>query len=92
VELRQNMHRATTRPMAWGAAILVPLAIGLMAWNVLTTSTPSKGTTVHTTPAITAYPLLDRNAERQPAPLLDRNAERQPAPLLDRNAERPETS
>jgi len=32
--------------------------------------------TVHNTLAITAHPLLDRNAERQPAPLLDRNAER----------------
>jgi hypothetical protein len=76
MELRQNMRRATTRPIALAAAILVALAIGLMGWNALTTSTASKATTVHNTPAITAYPLLDRNAERQPAPLLDRNAER----------------
>jgi len=80
MELRQNMRRLTTRPMAWGAAILVALAIGLVGWNVLTASTPSEGTTVHNTSAITAYPLLDRNAERQPAPLLDRNAERPETP------------
>jgi len=76
MELGQNMRRATTRPLAWGAAMLVALAIGLVGWNVLTSTTPTQGTTVNNTSAITPYPLLDRNAERQPAPLLDRNAER----------------
>jgi len=90
MELRQNMRRATTRPMAWGASMLVALAIGLVGWNALTTATRSEPSSA--TPAKTAHSVLDRNAERQPAPLLDRNAERQPAPLLDRNAERPETS
>jgi hypothetical protein len=31
MELRQNMHRTATRPMAWIAAILVALAIGVIA-------------------------------------------------------------
>ena len=76
MELQQNMHRATTRPMAWGAAILVALAIGLMSWHALATGTRSETTTLHNSPPVSARPLLDRNAERQPTPLLDRNAER----------------
>ena len=80
MELRQNMRRATTRPLAWAAAILVALAIGLVGWNVVTASTLFKSPAVHNTPVITTYPLLDRNAERQPPPLLDRNAERQGTP------------
>jgi hypothetical protein len=74
MELRQDIRRAAREPMAWGAAILIPLAIGLMSWNALTAATRSEATSA--SPAMTAHSLLDRNAERQPAPLLDRNAER----------------
>jgi hypothetical protein len=76
MEVRQNLRRATTRPLAWGAAILVALASGLIGWNALTASTRSAAAPVYNSSAVTAHPLLDRNAERQPAPLLDRNAER----------------
>jgi hypothetical protein len=65
MELRQNMRRATTRPLAWAAAILIALAIGLTGWNALTTVAPSQATNVSMAPATTAIALLDRNAERQ---------------------------
>jgi hypothetical protein len=65
MELRQNMRRATTRPMAWAAAILSALAIALIGWTALTTGVPSHATNVGTAPATSANALLDRNAERQ---------------------------
>ena len=65
MELRQNMRRATTRPMAWAAAILSVLAIGLIGWTALTTGAPTEATNVSTAPETTANALLDRNAERQ---------------------------
>jgi len=34
MELRQNMRRAATRPMAWVAAVSVALALGLVGWNM----------------------------------------------------------
>jgi hypothetical protein len=38
LELRQNMRRATTRPMAWVTAVLVALALGLITWYALPSS------------------------------------------------------
>jgi len=40
-ELRQNLRYASTRPMAWVAAVLVPLALGLMTWHALPSSAPT---------------------------------------------------
>jgi hypothetical protein len=86
MELRQNMRRATTRPMAWVATILVAAALVLGAWYALPTSAFIHPTSVRKAPATGAASLLDREAERQPAApatgaasLLDREAERQPA-------------
>jgi hypothetical protein len=86
MELGQNMRRATTRPMAWVAAILVGAALVLGAWYALPTSAFIHPTSGHQAPATGAASLLDREAERQPATpatgaasLLDREAERQPA-------------
>jgi hypothetical protein len=86
MELRQNMRRATTRPMAWVAAILVGAALVLGASYALPTNTFIHPTSVRTAPATGAASLLDREAERQPAApatgaasLLDREAEREPA-------------
>lgn len=67
MELRQNMHRTTTRPIAWVAAILVTVALALMAWYALPTSTSIHPASVRKAPATGAAPLLDRAAERQPA-------------------------
>jgi len=65
MELRQNVRRATTRPTAWVAAISIAVATGLIGWNAFATGTRTDATNVRIGPAITAYPLLDRNAERQ---------------------------
>ena len=102
MELRQNMRRATTRPMAWVAATLVAATLVLGAWYALPTSAFIHLTSVGKAPATGAASLLDREAERQAAApttgaasLLDREAERQAAApttgtasLLDREAER----
>ena len=65
MELRQNMHRTTTRPKAWVAAILVALALGLMGWYALAHSVLTHPASVLRPPVTTADSLLDRNAERQ---------------------------
>ncbi len=41
MELRQNMRSVTTRPIAWLAAIFVALALGLISWYALQSSTPT---------------------------------------------------
>jgi hypothetical protein len=40
MELQQNMRRAATRPMAWVAAVLVALALGLTGWNMRPIAAP----------------------------------------------------
>lgn len=40
MELQQNMRRAATRPMAWVAAAMVALALGLIGWNMRPLATP----------------------------------------------------
>jgi hypothetical protein len=66
MELTQNKRRAATRPGAWVAAIAVAVAAGLIGWNALTSGSVIHPTNIRTAPATNAYPLLDRNAERQP--------------------------
>jgi hypothetical protein len=46
MELRQNIRRATTRPMAWTAALLIALALGLMGWYMHPSSAPTHKTSV----------------------------------------------
>jgi hypothetical protein len=80
MELRRNMKRAATRPMAWVAALALALALVLMAWYAFPIGAFTHSTGAPKAPVTGAASLLDREAERQPtsAPLLDREAERQP--------------
>ncbi len=53
MELRQNMRRATTRPMAWVVAMLLALMLGLMVGYVLASIAPAHPTGVGQAPVIT---------------------------------------
>jgi hypothetical protein len=46
MELRQNVRRAATRPMARVAALFVALALTLIGWYVLPSSAPTNPTSV----------------------------------------------
>ncbi len=48
MELQQNMRREATRPMAWVAAALVALALGLMGWNMRPIAAPAHPAGVRT--------------------------------------------
>jgi hypothetical protein len=48
MELRQNIRRVTTRPMAWVVAILLGLMVGLMGWYVRPITAPTHSTVVST--------------------------------------------
>ena len=50
MELRQNMRSVTIRHIAWLAAILVALALGLTSWYALQSSTPTHPITVDKPP------------------------------------------
>jgi hypothetical protein len=53
--------------MAWVAAMLAVLAVGLLGWQAMTTVRPSHQLSSRNVPVATETPLLDRNAERQPS-------------------------
>ena len=78
MELRQNMRQATTRPLAWAAAILIALALGLVVWYAVPKTMPNHPASAPKPVVTSVDRFLDRNAERQPV-YLDRNAERQPS-------------
>jgi len=56
MELRQNMRRVTARPIAWLAAILVALALGLISWYALQSSTPTHQIGVDKPPIVSLEP------------------------------------
>lgn len=66
MELRVNMQRAASRPMAWLAAMLIVLAVGLLSLQTIADVRATRHTSTVRSPSPTAAPLLDRNAERQP--------------------------
>ena len=68
MELEGQTRRLTTRPGAWVGAIVIGLAVLMLGWQTISVTRVSHPTVLGSTPAATATPLLDRNAERQPVP------------------------
>lgn len=65
MELGQNVRRASTRPMAWAATVLMTVLVAVICWYAFPRGSDSASSPV-TRPAAAQPPLLDRNAERQP--------------------------
>jgi hypothetical protein len=68
MELGQQMRRASSRPTAWVGAIVIVTAIPVLLWQSTTTIRQILPSAISESPSAAATPLLDRNAERQPAP------------------------
>ncbi|MDQ2943394.1 MAG: hypothetical protein M3R21_06975 [Candidatus Dormibacteraeota bacterium] len=64
MELRQNMRYATTRPVAWVAAISLALALALIVSYAVPKSTPNHAANASKPSVTTVDSMLDRNAER----------------------------
>jgi hypothetical protein len=68
MELVQQMRRASGRPTAWIGAIVVLAAIAVLLWQSTTAIRQSHSSAISKPPSVATTPLLDRDAERQPAP------------------------